>query len=134
MNGISCNQFQTCNTNWIGSVLTISRHVIPMVLYSTSSRSVIPIELYHIVPVPDIWYQLNSISFYQFQICVWYQLNGISFDKFQLVIPIEWYQNLPVPDIWYQLNSISSNQFQSCGTNWMLSVFSQINAFDTNWM
>ena len=92
LNGISFNQVQICDTNWMVSVLTNSSYVIP-------------IEWYHNLPVPDIWYQLNSIVF------------TIS----RHVIPIEWYHILPVPDIWYQLNDISLNQFQTCDTNWIVS-------------
>ena len=102
LNGINFNQFLTCDTNWIVSNHFQTCDTNWMVSYSTRSRYLIAIECYHILPVPDIWCQLNGIISYQFQTLY-------AKEKVQS-LPNMWYQKkgmiLPVPEIWYQLNDI----------------------------
>ena len=126
LNDIIFYKFQINDTNWIVSYLTSSRYFIPKERYiSTSSRNLIPIEWYHILRVPDIWYQLNGISFNQFLTCdtnwmVSYHFQTcdtnwmVSYStRSRYLITIEWYHILPVPDTWCQLNGIISYQIQT---------------------
>ena len=139
-------KFQKSDTNWMASYLTSFRHFIPTGRYiCTSSRNLIPIEWYHILQIPDKWYQLNCIISYQFQIfhtkrkVYIYQFQKFDtnwmisyFTSSRYLIPIEWYQFQPVPDMWYQLNGIISLPDMWYQLNGI--IFYQVQISDNNWM
>ena len=75
---------------------------------SISSRNLVPIEWYHIHPIPHVWYQFG-ISFNQFHIC----------DTNWMVSVLNQFHISPVPDISYQLNDITSYHSKTCDTNWI---------------
>ena len=132
LNGIISYQFQTFYTKWKVYLYQFQKsNTNWMISYSTNSRYMIPIELYHvlpvqdisyqkkgmILPVPEIWYQLNDIIFYKFQISDTNWTVSISTNYWH-VIP--WCHILLVQDIWYRLNGIKFYRFQTCDNNWMV--------------